>query len=148
MYKLVSHILFVSVDTQKTGNANRVDTVFVCECNSYVLVLFLSVSILSHVHVWLYVCVENDSKYCPLVLIILCDFLYMWSLLHQCDFLPLLSKSLQMNNHNMTAKRYLVCKTLHEFKSNNAGRYSILFKNRNFKNPPSTKHLSLIPRFL
>lgn len=77
MYKLVSHILFVSVDTQKTSNANRVDTVFVCECNSYVLVLFLSVSILSHVHVWLYVCVERNSTYCPLVLIILCDFLNM-----------------------------------------------------------------------
>lgn len=77
MYKLVSHIFVVSVDTQKTSNANRVDTVFVCECNSCVSVLFLSVSILSHVHVWLCVCVENDSKYCPLVLIILCDFLNM-----------------------------------------------------------------------
>lgn len=42
--------------------------------NSCVLVLFLCVSILSHVHVWLYVCVEGKSKYCPLVLIILCDF--------------------------------------------------------------------------
>lgn len=77
MYKLVSHILFVSVDTQKTSNANRLDTVFVCECNSCVSVLFLSVSILSHVHVWLYVCVERNSTYCPLVLIILCDFLNM-----------------------------------------------------------------------
>lgn len=42
--------------------------------NLCVLVLFLCVSILSHVHVWLYVCVEGKSKYCPLVLIILCDF--------------------------------------------------------------------------